>query len=155
MTIETLFGQEEVTSKPRTVEGLTTNPCLQSSAARVRVLLQVQRRGLIGSPRVVGFIILSSASKSPGCSVVNDLRPPPLRRCRSGANGSGLSSSLIPVRIVRSEIPVAVATATIPPRPSDLASIAAHLRRPRSSSSDERCRYLSRIHSTSDASCIA
>ena len=109
----------------------------------------------MGSPRMVGLINLSRASSNPGCETSYDLRPPPLRRCRSGAKGSLFSSSCIPVRIVRSEIPVALATAMTPPRPSDKASTAAHLRRPRSSSSAARFLYLSRIHSMSFASSIA
>ena len=58
----------------------------------------------------------------------------------------------MPFRIVRSDIPVACATAAIPPRPKERASAAAHRLRPRSSKSPIMAAYLVRIHSTTRAS---
>ena len=95
-----------------------------------------------------------SASIRPDSSSSLERRPAPGFLWRPGGSASGSSSSRIPLRIVRSEIPVAMATAVMPPQPSDLASAAAHLRRPRSSRSEKIARYLSRIHSTTCASGI-
>ena len=54
---------------------------------------------------------------------------------------------LIAVRMVRSDIPVAAATASMPPQPSERASAAAHRLRVRSSRSATIATYFSRIHS--------
>ena len=56
--------------------------------------------------------------------------------------------------MVRSESPVALATATIPPRPNDSASVAAHRQRPRSSKSLPSKINLLRIHATTFSSGI-
>jgi hypothetical protein len=78
---------------------------------------------------------LSRAATNPDCSSSRDFRPPPGRRWRSAGSGLRSLSSLIPLRIVRSEIPVATAIAAIPPLPREIASLAAQRRRPRSSKS--------------------
>ena len=60
-----------------------------------------------------------------GSSDSRHLRPPPDQRCQVGGGELRSSSSRIPVQIVRSDIPVAAATASMPPQPSDRASTAA------------------------------
>ena len=54
----------------------------------------------------------------------------------------------MPLRIVRSEMPVALATTVMPPRPKDMASTADHRRRASSLRSHARASNLHRIHST-------
>jgi hypothetical protein len=54
-------------------------------------------------------------------SCSRDFLPPPTRRWRFDGSGFGSWSSRIPLRTVRSEIPVATATAVIPPLPRDSA----------------------------------
>ena len=131
-----------------------TKPCWDSSAARFAKLLHVQRRGDIGSPRLVGSTRASSAAISVGCSSTRDFLPAPGFRCRPGSSTSRRFSSWRPLRMVRSESPVALATATIPPRPNDSASVAAHRRRPRSSKSLPSKINLLRIHATTFSSGI-
>jgi hypothetical protein len=58
---------------------------LSSWASRV-VLLQVQRSGDIGSPRLVGSTSASSDSSSPGFRSISFLRPPPAARTRRTAS---------------------------------------------------------------------
>ncbi len=70
----------------------------------------------------------------------------PTRRWRFDGSGFGSWSSRIPLRTVRSEIPVATATAVIPPLPRDSASVAAQRRRPRSSKSWAILANFCRIH---------
>jgi hypothetical protein len=48
-----------------TLVWLTWNPWRRSSAAKLRVLLQVHRNGDMGSPLVVGATIRSSVSAHP------------------------------------------------------------------------------------------
>jgi len=55
----------------------------------------------------------------------------------------------MPLRIVFSEIPLALDTAAIPPRPNTRASEAAQIRRPRSLNSGANARNLSPINSSS------
>jgi hypothetical protein len=52
--------------------------------AKVWVLLQIQRKGDSGSPRVSGSIKYSSESRSLGSLAVIFLRPAPERRIRPG-----------------------------------------------------------------------
>ena len=105
-------------------------PCRASSAARLRQLFDTHSSGLSGSPRVAGRASAFSAASSPGCAAAADLRPPPARRTRPASAGSDLpSSSSMPRPIVERAMPVAFATASIPPWPSASASFAAHSRR--------------------------
>src|SRR5664280_3212776 len=60
-----------------TVHELTGCPCAVSSAASVRVDLDVHRNADIGSPRVSGSTMASKAASRPGSVAVNGLRPPP------------------------------------------------------------------------------
>jgi len=131
-------------SRP-TVEGLTFNFCRRNSAERFPVLIHVYRSGFVGSPRVAGLTSCSSAVINCGCLSWLRFRPPPGRRCRSASSCDEECSSRIPVRMVRSEIPVASATAAMPPRPSERASAAAQRRRPRSSRSATKAMYFVRI----------
>jgi hypothetical protein len=84
-----------------------------------RVLLHVQRKGDIGSPRVNGSNNASRAASSVGSDSVERLRPAPLRRRRvlTGSSGwlSRYSSSRSPAAMVSRANPVAVATAVTPP----------------------------------------
>lgn len=151
---EKLIGLASCNSRP-TVLALTDSPCPDNSSARVRVLLHVQRSGDIGSPRVPESTKRSIDSITCGCSDSRRFRPAPGRRSCQGGSESGLSSSLIPFRIVRSDIPVAAATASMPPQPSDRASAAPHRLRARSSRSAAIAAYFCRIHSTTCASGMA
>src|SRR3990172_3336971 len=111
--------------------------CVESSL----VLLHVHFNGDIGSPRVVGSTSPSNAFNTLGSLSLTVLRPPPIRLCRPSGGASPSRNSRIPFRIVRSEIPVAMATAAIPPRPNDSASTADQRRRPRSLRSPMRLLY--------------
>ena len=124
---------------------------LQRTRQGSSALAGPSQRGL-GAPRESGSTSLSRAATNPGCSSVRDFRPLPCRRWRSGRSGLGSLSSLIPLRIVRSEIPVAAATAVIPPLPRESASLAAQRRRPRSSRSWAMLTNFCRIHSMTRAS---
>ena len=64
-------------SRP-TVDALTGQPWTVNAPASFAVLLQVQRNGDIGSPRVAGSIKITSASVSPGLDLF-DARPPGAR----------------------------------------------------------------------------
>src|SRR5690606_4214644 len=68
------------------------------------------------------------------------------------ASGLGSRISAMPFLTVRSDRPVATATATIPPLPIAIASLAAHRRRPRSSRWSTKARYFDRRLSTIAAS---
>src|SRR5207245_11052212 len=92
--------------------------CVESS----RVLLHVHFNGDIGSPRVVGSTSVSNAANNLGSLSLTDLRPPPIRRRRPSDGTSPSRSSRIPLLMVGSEIPVALATGTLPPRRNDLAA---------------------------------
>ena len=129
-----------------TLVWLSRCPWRVNSAANLRVLLHVQRKGDRGSPRAVGSTKASNAPTTLGSSSTRRLRPPPGRRTRRLAlatEGAGRRSSRWPRRIVLSLSPVARATVTIPPRPKARASLAAQSLRPRSSSSGRRSSYFS------------
>src|SRR6516165_7875751 len=104
-----------------------------------RVLLQVQRSGDSGSPRVVSSIIPSSLCTSWGSDWVIGLRPPPGRRIRPG-QVTPASISRIPLWIALRDKPHARLTRLTPPRPKTLASLAAVRRRVRSSKWGQRVR---------------
>jgi hypothetical protein len=91
-------------------------PMAVNSFANRRVPLQVQRSGDLGSPRSVGS---TSASRSPnkdGEAETNFFRPPPWRRTRGASTAAADPlSSFRPRPIVLTAIPVARATAAIPP----------------------------------------
>lgn len=114
-----------------TLEALTGCPWRVSSSAKVRTLLAVQRNGDIGLPRAVGSTRSSSATNKSGSVSSSGLRPAPGRRTRS-VTSIPASSSLTASCTVERLIPVARATAAIPPRPCDRASTPAHRRRCRS-----------------------
>src|SRR2546421_10149755 len=75
------------------------------------------------------------------------LRPAPGRRTRS--DGSSCANSLKPRPIVLGAMPVAIATAAMPPYPTANASAAATKRRPRSSRKGATVKNRSRMGSTS------
>ena len=85
-----------------------------SSAASVRALLQVQRKGDCGSPRAVGSTIPSKAGAKPGSLDVNACRPPPSWRIRPGASGAACNSSTPLVNVTRDR-PQARLTREMPP----------------------------------------
>src|SRR5713101_1650583 len=126
-----------------TLVGLIVKPCSRIAAESFTLLLQVQRSGDSGSPRVTGSTRRSSASRIPGCFSSSDGRPAPGRRIRS-PRSSPDSSSLLPARIVIREIPVADDTSDSPPNPRLCASTAAHRRRARSSSTGASASNFSR-----------
>ena len=108
------------------------------------VLLQIQRNGDSGSPRVWTSIISSNCSTSPGSETVRGLRPAPGRRMRPsmGANPSSIS------RIPLDDLPCATVRRhgvpyCTPPWPNALASLAAIIRRVRSSNRGHRERNFS------------
>lgn len=110
-----------------------------NSAANLRVLLQVQRNGERGSPRVAGSTNTSKAFCNCGSRSVNRFRPLPGRRIRRGPVSTAADrNSRTPERIVLRDKPVAAATALAPPQPNDSASVAAHRRRALSSNSGPR-----------------
>ncbi len=110
-------------------------PWARNSAARLRRLFAVQRNGCSGSPRDSPSSSRSRSASSVGSVSVSGLRPAPGRRTRPAPGDSPDASSTRPRRIVEGAIPVARATAAVPPRPSAVASAAAHSRSARSSSS--------------------
>src|SRR3989338_5634606 len=85
-------------SFPTVVEP-TMCPFSQSSLARVRVLLHVQRIPRIGSPRTVGSIRASRSERSVGSFFVTHFRPPPGFRTRPPARGC--SSKCCLPRVIR------------------------------------------------------
>src|SRR3989338_6182748 len=132
-------------SFPTVVEP-TMCPFSQSSLARVRVLLHVQRIPRIGSPRTVGSIRASRSERSVGSFFVTHFRPPPGFRTRPPARGC--SSKCCLPRVIRGrEIPVARCTMVTPPWPMDRASAAHHSRSVRSS----RCGAMSAYRFSSAA----
>src|SRR3989344_2446033 len=132
-------------SFPTVVEP-TMCPFSQSSLARVRVLLHVQRIPRIGSPRTVGSIRASRSERSVGSFFVTPFRPPPGFRTRPPARGC--SSKCCLPRVIRGrEIPVARCTMVTPPWPMDRASAAHHSRSVRSS----RCGAMSAYRFSSAA----
>jgi hypothetical protein len=68
-------------------------------------------------------------------------RPPPGRRTRPGAALDPDASSFSPRLTVEYAMPVARATALIPPRPAARASVAAQIRRPRSVKAGPKALY--------------
>ena len=113
-----------------TVRSLAARPCFASAADRCAALSVVHSSGPVGSPRVAGSSSRFSAFSSPGSFSSARFRPAPRARCR----------------------PVASQTRVTPPRPSARASVAAHSRRPRSSSSRSITEYFSAIASVTPSS---
>src|ERR1039458_1512815 len=124
-------------------------PCRCNSSASLRVLLQVQRKGDSGSPRVVGPTNASSAWKSWGS--VRGLGPPPLLRILppSSAFPAPLFNSRIPAWILLRDRPVACSSRDTPPCGNACASVAPQSRRCRSSSTLRSAWYFLRIPPTS------
>ena len=121
-----------------------------NSSASVRVDFVVHRNGDFGSPRSSGSINAISAGSSPGSRSVDRLRPAP--GARTPPDGSApAASSRAPRATVRSRIPVAWATARIPPRPHARACAPANSRRCRSSRCGLTCSNTAatRLRSTS------
>src|ERR1017187_543206 len=83
-----------------TVRALIGYPWRHNSSASFAVLLDDQRNGDIGSPRVAGSTSRSNSFTSPGSCSAFDFLPPPALRTRSG--GSSLPSSS---RTARSDPP--------------------------------------------------
>ena len=97
------------------------------------MLLNVQRSGDSGSPRVIGSIRFSSAGHTSGCATSYG-RLPALRRTLTTSSGvAPLRASSRPLRTVPIAMPVARATAATPPQPIAPASVPDHSRRARSS----------------------
>ncbi len=84
-----------------------------SASASRRTLLQVQRNGDSGSPRVVGSTSASRSAQQRRVLRTAGLRPAPGRRTRP--DGSSCANSLRPRPIVLGAMPVAIATAAMPP----------------------------------------
>src|SRR6516162_3830840 len=126
---------------------LTWWPCSRSAAARCRMLLQVHRNGDWGSPRLVGSTSASRSGRNVGSLRIAGLRPAPGRRIRG--EGSSSPNSVKPRPIVLGAMPVALATAVMPPYPAANASAAATRRRPRSSRNGATMENRSRMGSIS------
>src|ERR1019366_7013197 len=124
-------------------------PCRCNSCASLRVLLQVQRKGDSGSPRVVGPTNASRAWRIWGSA--KGFRPPPVLRILppSSAFPAPFFNSRIPVWIVLRDRPVACAARDTPPCGNACASVAAQSRRCRSSSTLRNAWYFLRIPPTS------
>src|SRR5437773_4860735 len=108
---------------------------------------QVHRNGDSGSPRVVGSTSASRSASRLGSLQIAGLRPAPGRRIRS--DGSSCANSFRPRPIVLGAMPVAIATAAMPPYPAANASAAATRRRARSSRNGATVKNRSRMGSTS------
>ena len=119
-------------------------PMLPQPTASCRTLLEVHNNTCIGSPRQSSATSRSSTTIRAGSVSLIDLRPPPRRRTRRPSSRAPLISR-IPFRIVFSEIPLALDTAAIPPRPGTRASDAAQIRLPRSLNSGANARNRSPI----------
>src|ERR1700740_2229924 len=90
-------------------------PTAPNSWASLRTLLQVQRSGDSGSPRLSGSINRSKSLTSvASCSTVR-LRPPPGLRIAPPEGTGGLPNSTIPRAIARLDNPLARAKMEIPP----------------------------------------
>ncbi len=138
-------------SRKSTVRSTISWPIARSAAASLAALLDVQRNGDSGSPRVTGSTKRSRSSITVGSERSSGGLPPPGRLTRPGSSTSSLSSSARPRLTVDSETPVARTTAAIPPRPAERASTATHNRRPRSSNTrrSRNARYRSAIPASS------
>jgi hypothetical protein len=110
---------------------LTCQPAFDSAPVSFALLLQVYRKGELGSPRVSGSTNASKARFTPGCDCSIPGRPAPGRRIRCRSMLFAPNSSR-PRRIVTRDRPVAADTKDSPPYPIARASAAAHRRRPRS-----------------------
>ena len=109
----------------------TLNPCARSAAVRLATLRSSTEAATPDRPRR----IKQRQERLPQTRLaLLDRRRPGAGAPAPPARARPLSSA-IPRRTVASEIPVALTTAAIPPRPCERASAAAHNRRPRSSSS--------------------
>src|SRR5712691_5085622 len=114
--------------------------CRASSFAIVRVLLQVQRSGDSGSPRVSSSMMASNVCRSCGSETVMGLRPAPGRRRRPAGNTTPCRISLMPLAIALRDSPHARLTRLTPPWPTVIASLAAMRRRARSSNNGHTAR---------------
>jgi hypothetical protein len=143
------FGVDALVEAGVDGEAGAGGPRACSSAARFRRLFAVQRSGRSGSPRLSPSTSRSRSPSNVGSFSVRRLRPAPDRRTRPGPGETPEASSARPRLIVEGAIPVARATAAVPPRPNELASAAAHNRNPRSSSSPTSSRNRSPIAASS------
>src|ERR1700747_2591414 len=121
---------------------LTRYPVARSASASCWVLLQVQRSGDCGSPRLAGATMASRSLTSSGVLCSRRLRPPPGRRTPpEGVSGQDAAApartSRIPAVMVGRDRPVASATCVTPPQPNACASTAAQRLFDRSSTSGE------------------
>src|ERR1019366_7568229 len=114
-----------------TVRALTGYPWRHNSSANFAVLLDDQRNGDMGSPRVAGSTSRSNSFTSRGSCSAFDFLPPPAFRTRSGGTSLPSSSRTALCSVVRLN-PVARANVAIPPWPRNRASAAATNRRCRS-----------------------
>ena len=89
------------------------------------MLFDVYLSGDSGSPRVAGSISPSKSVCNVGSFSVFFFRPPPSFRKREIGFFAGDFNSLIPLAIVSRDIPVALETIDVPPRPIAFASAAA------------------------------
>lgn len=103
----------------------------------------------LGPPREFPFPEAHAGSvaspKRVGSLWVAFFRPAPGRRILLGSRTSPDASSLMPCPMVTSEIPVALATRAMPPRPRSRASVATPILRLRSVSVGAIALYLARI----------
>jgi hypothetical protein len=86
--------------------------------------LQVQRNGDSGSPRVLGSMSLSNSTTNFGTFAASFLRPPPGLRIPVAIIFLFFLSSRSPRRIVGREMPVILASVSVPPHPHAFASAA-------------------------------
>src|SRR3989442_15772294 len=106
----------------------------------VRVLLQVQRSGDSGSPRVSSSMMASNVFRSCGSETVIGVRPVAGRRIRQAGNTTPCRISLMPLAIALRDSPHARLTRLTPPWPNVIASLAAMRRRARSSNNGHTTR---------------
>jgi hypothetical protein len=90
-------------------------PWQLSSAASLRTLLQVHRRGDSGSPRLTGSTSCSRSRTRVASLATVRLRPPPALRICLTLLAAGSPNSCRPMSMARRETPAARATADTPP----------------------------------------
>ncbi len=129
----------------RTVVSCTSNPCYaQRQGQALNAAARPQKRRL----RIPARNALQDRQQrlaEPRFALFDRWTPSPGRRTRPSGARWPLRTSAIPRRTVSVDIPVALTTAAIPPRPCERASAAAHIRRARSSSSSRTTSHRSRI----------
>jgi hypothetical protein len=124
-------------------------PSLPNSTARTRKLLQGERKGDIGSPRLVGLHQRLEVADQRRIGLGQGLAPPALAAHPPVRKPLRRRQILQPRPIVERATPVARETAAIPPRPNAFASLAVWSRRSRSFKTSQSASWRTDIDSLS------